>query len=195
MVDPLPFATFTFVISITPGPNNLMLTVSGATFGFRRTLPHMLGICLGCVVQLLAVCAGLGTLFLLWPPAQTVLRWAGAVYLVYLGWKLLGSRLGHTRQAPRPIAVMPALLFQFANPKAWIGSLTAASVFMPRELGPLERVTYLAGVETAITLPCVAIWALFGSSLSAWLTRPRAQLAFNAVMAAGLAATAVTMVL
>ena len=47
----LPLAMFAFVSSVTPGPNNVMLTASGATFGYRRSVPHMLGICLGVVVM------------------------------------------------------------------------------------------------------------------------------------------------
>ena len=90
MVDPLPFATYSFVMSITPCPNNVMLTASGAAFGFRRTIPHMLGISFGCAIQLLSVCAGLGAIFTQWPESQTVLRWVGALYLLYLGARMLG---------------------------------------------------------------------------------------------------------
>src|SRR6185437_3529904 len=89
MVDPVPFAIYAFVMSITPGPNNVMLTASGATFGFRRTVPHILGICFGFSAVLLAVCAGLDAIFTRWPELQTVLRWAGAAYLVYLSWRIL----------------------------------------------------------------------------------------------------------
>ena len=91
MIDPMPFATYSFVMSITPGPNNVMLTASGATFGFRRTVPHMLGISTGCGIQLLATCAGLGAAFARWPELQSVLRWAGALYLLYMGVRMLGS--------------------------------------------------------------------------------------------------------
>ncbi len=95
MVNPVPFAIYAFVMSITPGPNNVMLTASGATFGFRRTIPHMLGIELGLGIQLLAVCAGLGAIFTRWPQLQTVLRWVGAAYLLYLGVRMLsGTGLG-----------------------------------------------------------------------------------------------------
>ena len=108
MFDPLPYATYSFVMSITPGPNNVMLTASGANFGFRRTVPHLLGISTGCAVQLIAVCAGLGALFTRWPVLQTVLQWAGAAYLLWLGWKLVRSgevAEGHT---PQPISFLPS---------------------------------------------------------------------------------------
>src|SRR5690606_29051605 len=91
MAELLPIATYSFVMSITPGPNNVMLTASGATYGFRRTLPHLLGIAAGMAIQLVSVCAGLGALFGRWPHLQTILKWAGAAYLVYLGWRVLGA--------------------------------------------------------------------------------------------------------
>jgi len=93
MIDPLPFLTYTFVMSITPGPNNVMLTASGARFGMRRSLPHLLGISTGFNLQLLAVCAGLSVLFSRWPALQTLLSLLGAGYLVFLGWQLLRSEL------------------------------------------------------------------------------------------------------
>jgi len=195
MVDPVPFATFSLVMSITPGPNNIMLTASGATFGFRRTLPHMLGICLGCAVQLVAVCAGLGALFSLWPTVQSLLRWVGAAYLLYLGWRMLASRLGNAENSARPLSLVEAALFQFLNPKAWVMTLTAASVFMPRQLGAVAAETYMVGTMVLITLPCVAVWALFGTSLRTWLTRPLARLSFNVAMALALGVTGIIMVM
>jgi threonine/homoserine/homoserine lactone efflux protein len=195
MLDPVPFATFSFVMSITPGPNNIMLTASGATFGFRRTLPHMIGISAGCALQLLAVCAGLGAVFSLWPQVQTVLRYAGAAYLIYLGWRMLQVRLGDTKENARPFTFTEAALFQALNPKAWIMSLTAATVFMPRELTTLAADTYMVSTMVLIGLPCIAVWALFGTSLRTVLTRPGARLAFNVVMALALAVTGIIMVM
>src|SRR5579859_7775498 len=133
MVDPAPFAAYSFVMSITPGPNNVMLTASGATFGFRRTLPHMLGISTGCGIQLLAMCAGLGAVFTRWPEVQPVLRWAGALYLLYMGVRMLGSGPVGDRSSQRPVTFVEAALFQFLNPKAWIMTLTAASLFLPHD--------------------------------------------------------------
>lgn len=195
MVDVLPFVTYTFVMSITPGPNNLMLTTSGARFGLRRTVPHLLGICCGCGVQLLAVCSGLGLIFDRWPGLQTALGWAGAAYLLYLGWHLLRARETRSRAAARPLSFMGATLFQFLNPKAWIMTITAASLFLPRELGPVVRGSYMVGVMEGIGLPCMAVWALFGSSLRRFLEAPRGRWAFNTAMALALATTAVMMLL
>jgi threonine/homoserine/homoserine lactone efflux protein len=194
MPDPLPFITYTFVMSITPGPNNVMLTASGASFGFRRTLPHILGIGCGFIVQLLAVCAGLSALFARWPALQSALGWAGAAYLLYLGWQMLGRHDAAARHQVRPVSLLEAALFQFLNPKAWIMTVTAATLFLPRELGLIARAGYMAGVMEGIGLPCMTVWALCGSSLRGFLGAPRGRLAFNLAMALALATTAVMMI-
>jgi threonine/homoserine/homoserine lactone efflux protein len=195
MIDPLPFATYSFVMSITPGPNNVMLTASGANFGFRRTVPHILGISAGFSVVLLAVCAGLDALFTRWPEVQTVLRWAGAAYLVYLGWRLLRAGEAKAGESPKPLTLLEAAAFQFLNPKAWVMTLTAAAMFLPRELGFLTACAYMVGVMALINLPCVTVWALFGSSLRGFLGRPAGRVTFNAMMALALTVTGIAMVM
>jgi threonine/homoserine/homoserine lactone efflux protein len=195
MFDPVPYATYSFIMFITPGPNNVMLTASGANFGFRRTVPHMFGIIFGCAVQMIAVCAGLGALFHRWPIVQTVLQWVGAAYLLYLGWRLLGSgeiREGH---APQPIGFWRAAGFQFVNPKAWVMTLTAAALFLPPDIRLEAACAYLVSVMVVINLPSVAVWVLFGSALRRFLTRPARRVGFNIVMALALVATGVTMVM
>ena len=195
MIDPLPYALYSFVMSITPGPNNVMLTAAGATFGFRRSVPHMLGVCVGFSIELLAVCAGLGAIFTRWPDLQTVLRWVGAAYLLYLGVRMLGGGEARTGVTTRPVTFLEAALFQFLNPKAWVMTLTAATLFLPRELGVIAADAYMVAVMVLINLPCIAIWALFGSSLRSFLARPASRTGFNAAMAVALAATGLIMVM
>jgi threonine/homoserine/homoserine lactone efflux protein len=194
MLNPLPFATYSWVMWITPGPNNVMLTASGANFGFRRTLPHMLGICAGFALQMLAVCAGLGAIFSRWPHLQDGLRWLGAAYLLWLGWRLLRPAQADARKAPRPLTFLEAAAFQFLNPKAWVMNLTAATLFLPRELGAAAAAGYMLVWGVLVPAPCVLVWALFGTSLRAVLARPRGRIAFNSAMALALGVTAVMMV-
>jgi threonine/homoserine/homoserine lactone efflux protein len=194
MFNPLPFITYTFVMSITPGPNNVMLTASGARFGLRRTVPHILGIGCGFVVQLLAVCAGLAALFARWPALQSALGWVGAAYLLYLGYSLLGRRDSDAGTQPRPVSFLQAAAFQFLNPKAWVMTVTAATLFLPRELGLLASGGYMAAVMEGIGVPCMLVWALFGSSLRNVIGAPRGRKVFNAAMALALVTTAVMMV-
>jgi threonine/homoserine/homoserine lactone efflux protein len=194
MTDPLPFITYTFVMSITPGPNNVMLTASGANFGFRRTVPHILGIGFGFVVQLLAVCAGLSALFDRWPALQSALALVGAAYLLYLGWRMLRLEGAAARISTRPVSMLEGALFQFLNPKAWVMSLSAAALFLPQQLPPLARGVYMAGIMEGIGVPCMTVWALFGSSLRSFIGAPRGRRVFNLAMALALATTAVMMV-
>jgi threonine/homoserine/homoserine lactone efflux protein len=195
MTDPLPFVTYTFVMSITPGPNNVMLTAAGANFGFRRTLPHMLGIGCGFVVQLLAVCAGLAALFARWPQLQSAMAWVGAAYLLYLGWRMIGRHDGQLRANLRPVSFLQAAAFQFLNPKAWVMNLTAVTLFLPRELAPGAAAAYMLLWGVLLPAPCILVWALFGTSLRALLARPRGLLAFNFSMALALGVTALMMVI
>jgi threonine/homoserine/homoserine lactone efflux protein len=195
MVDPLPFAAYSFVMSITPGPNNVMLTASGAAFGFRRSVPHMLGISVGCGIQLLAVCAGLGAIFTRWPDLQNALRWVGALYLLYLGARMLGSAPASSGVSSRPVTFLEAAIFQFLNPKAWVMTLTAATLFLPHELGVLAAGAYMLGIMVVMNMPCIAVWVLFGSSLRRFLERPASRMGFNAAMAVALATTGVIMVM
>ena len=195
MVDPLPFAAYSFVMSITPGPNNVMLTASGATFGFRRTIPHLLGVSVGFGIELLLVCAGLGAVFTRWPEIQAMLRWVGAIYLLYLGARMLASGPANAASSARPVTFLEAAVFQFLNPKAWIMTITAATLFLPHELGVLAAGAYMLLIMVIMNMPCTAVWALFGSSLRRFLERPASRMGFNAAMAVALAATGVIMVL
>ena len=195
MLDPTPFATYSFVMSITPGPNNVMLTASGATFGFKRTVPHMLGIVAGFSVVLFAVCAGLDAVFTRWPEIQTALRWIGAAYLLYLAWRILRSGEAQTAQSRKPLTALEAAGFQFVNPKAWMMTVTAAAMFLPRELGVLTASSYMVGIMAVTNLPCIAVWAMFGSSMRGFLAKPRGRMIFNIVLSLALAVTGIAMVL
>ncbi len=194
MLDPLPCATYAFVMSITPGPNNVMLTAAGANFGLRRTLPHILGITCGFGSQVAAVCCGLGVVFTRWPQLHLALKWVGAAYLLYLGWQLLRARGAAAGESGKPVTFVEAAAFQYLNPKAWVISLTAATLFLPPQLGQLLASSFVTAIVALVNLPCITAWAIFGSSLRLTLTRPVARRTFNGVMAVALAATGVMMV-
>jgi threonine/homoserine/homoserine lactone efflux protein len=194
MLDPLPCATYAFVMSITPGPNNVMLTAAGANFGLRRTLPHILGITCGFGSQVAAVCCGLGVVFTRWPQLHLALKWVGAAYLLYLGWQLLRARGAAAGESGKPVTFAEAAAFQYLNPKAWVISLTAATLFLPPQLGQLLASSFVTAIVALVNLPCITAWAVFGSSLRLTLTRPVARRTFNGVMAVALAATGVMMV-
>lgn len=190
MTQLLPMMMYCFVMSITPGPNNLMLTASGANFGYRLTLPQVLGCVAGNVALTMIACNGLGQLFVAFPVAQTVLRTGGAVYLLWLAWKLAQARMGDA-QALRPFTFLEGVMFQAFNPKSWIRAITLASVFMPAGANPLTAGLAISLIGAVIAVPCLSMWALFGVAMRSVLTDPRKQRVFNLVMAVALVLLAV----
>lgn len=183
-------SAFAFVSSITPGPNNLMLMASGANFGFRRTVPHMLGIAIGFMVMVLLVGAGLSKLFRAFPAAHLALKTMSVAYLLFLAWKIAqaappepGAEAGH------PFTFLQAALFQWVNPKAWAMALTAISTYTPSQ--QIGAVALTALVFGAINLPSVSSWALLGLKMRRVLSSPARLRLFNAAMALLLAASLV----
>lgn len=168
-------AGFAFVTSITPGPNNLMLLASGTHFGWRRSLPHLLGISFGFGVMLALVGLGLGEVFQRAPWLHEVLKWASLAYLLYLAWRVATAAPPRDdgRSEGRPMGFMAAALFQAVNPKAWAMALTAVTAY-----GGLG-VWVITAVFVAINLPCCGSWAMLGAQMRRWLHRPRALQAFN----------------
>ena len=189
--DLLPLMTYCFVMSSTPGPNNVMLATSGALFGYRRALPQIFGQLTGVAVQTYVTCLGLGGLFVAFPVLHQVLRVAGALYLVYLAWKLSASSLGDARET-RPLRFAQAALFQAVNPKSWVRAVTLATVFMPAGLSAPLGALLVAVVGVVIGFPAVSLWALFGVAIRHALTDPRKQRLFNLSMGATLVVLAIS---
>lgn len=180
---------FSFATTITPGPNNLMVTASGAAFGLRRTMPHIVGIAVGFSVMALAVAAGLGALFEQWPLLHRVLQGLGTAYLLYLAWKIYRAgqvqiQAGNEGSNARPLTFMQAALFQWVNPKAWTMAITALAAFTLPQPYHLWSAATVVAVFFLMCFPCTAVWTLLGQSLVRWLKSDRARLWFNSSLAA-----------
>ena len=154
----------------TPGPNNAMLTASGMKFGFVRTLPHLIGIPLGHILQIGLTCFGLANLFLLYPQVQFYMKILCFIYLVYLGWKMIGSFSMIQKETGRPLRFYEASLFQFINPKAWSIAVTVALVFFQLKKIFLLELRLLLLQLLVICFPTISLWALFGSGLRRFIT-------------------------
>jgi threonine/homoserine/homoserine lactone efflux protein len=187
------FAGFALVSSITPGPNNLMLMASGANFGFRRTVPHMLGIGIGFSLMVLLVGVGLVGVFEAFPRVHVVLKVAGAVYLLWLAWKIATAAApGEGRSGGRPMTFAEAALFQWVNPKAWAMALTAVTLYVPdRSFG---AVVVIAAIFGAINLPSVSLWTVLGQGVRKFLANRRWLRLFNGAMAILLILSVVPMI-
>jgi threonine/homoserine/homoserine lactone efflux protein len=173
---------FAFVTSVTPGPNNMMLLASGVNFGFRRTVPHMLGISLGHAVMVFLVGLGIAGLFKAWPPALLILKLASVAYMLWLAWKIAHAAApDEGRGQARPMTFLQAAAFQWVNPKAWAMALGAVAAYVPEPSA--WSYASVALVFAAVNLPSVSVWAGAGQALRAWLEAPGRLRAFNWGMA------------
>lgn len=188
MID-LPLMTYVATMSVTPGPNNIMLAASGVNFGFRRTLPHLLGVSAGNSVQVLIVASGLAWVMGWLDALRLPLVVVGCGYLLWLA--LRQARAGQPGRGGRvsPLGFVAAALFQWVNPKAWMMVLNVAILFLPRDADWMTAAG-LALLCMSVNLPCITVWAVAGARLRTWLQQPAALMAFNYTMAALLAATA-----
>ncbi len=157
--------SFYFVMYVTPGPNNAMVLTSGIKFGFLKTIPHMSGITIGHITQLILVCLGLGKIFQIFPEIQNILKIVCAIYLLYLGYKIIGSFSKIKEDDSRPLKFYEAALFQIINPKAWTISTMAASSFLPKEGNLIVSIFFISTTALIICPLSISPWAAFGSAI------------------------------
>ena len=157
--------TFYFVMYITPGPNNAMVLTSGLKFGFLKSIPHMTGITIGHVTQLILVCLGLGKIFQVFPELQNILKILCAIYLLYLSYKIIGSFSKMKSDESRPLRFYEAALFQIVNPKAWTISSMAASGFLSENGNLFLSIIFISTVALIICPLSISPWAAFGSGI------------------------------
>ncbi|PHQ82631.1 MAG: hypothetical protein COB65_08750 [Thalassobium sp.] len=180
---------FAVVSSITPGPNNLMLMASGANFGLRRTIPHMLGISLGHGFMGFLLGIGLIAVFRAYPVIKQSMLVICSLYLAYLAWKIANAAAPKDAQADgKPLTFLQAAAFQWVNPKAVYMAITAQTYYAPGESG-WRGALVVAVVFALVNLPSVSIWAWGGTQVRRWLATPSRLRAFNWTMAAALMAT------
>ena len=182
--------TFYFVMYVTPGPNNAMVLASGLKFGFLKTIPHMSGITIGHVLQLILVCLGLGKIFQIFPQLQNILKILCSLYLIYLGYKIIGSFSKIKKDDSRPLKFHEAALFQIVNPKAWTISSMAASGFIMNEMNLLLSIAVIAFVALVVCPLSISPWAGFGSAIRKFVKNKRMKITIEYLLAALLFITA-----
>jgi len=161
----LALVSFYFVMYVTPGPNNAMVLASGIKFGFLKTIPHMSGITIGHVLQTIVVCLGLGKIFQMFPEIQDILKIICALYLLYLGYKIVGSFSKIKDDGSRPLKFYEASLFQLVNPKAWTISTMVASSFLPKDEELIISIGFISITALIICPLSISVWAAFGSGI------------------------------
>ena len=193
----LALSVFAAVSSGTPGPNNLMILTSGVNFGMKRSMPHLMGITLGFCFMIFCVGMGLQTMFTVFPQLETVLRYGGTVYLLWLAWKIansgpISSGSGEGKSTgTKPMGFWAAAAFQWVNPKAWFMAISAITTYASTTGGgsKLLQVLLVVLIFGAINLPLVACWGWFGSVMRQFLQDPKNLKTFNLTMAVLLVAS------
>lgn len=177
-------ALFALVMTGTPGPNNVMLTASGANFGYRKSIPHFLGIGFGLISLIALNGAGLGVLFQTYPVIQQVLKVLGSGYLLYLAWKIAFSSMMNTgeEKVSKPMTCWEAILFQYLNPKAWMMSITAVGSFAYSGEGYWWSIAAISMIFLVVQVQTSSVWVGFGSFIRRWLSTPTAWQRFNVAM-------------
>ena len=184
----LAYFVFSIVTSVTPGPNNVMLTATGANVGIRRGLPHMFGISFGFGFMLFLLTAGVGTALVSNPTMLLVLKIAGIAVLLWLSWKIATAGRAKTAERERPIGFLAAAAFQWVNPKGWL--IAASSVtFLQPDIAPVWQAIFFGLTFVVLGTPCMLLWLGFGAAMQLLLKTDRALRIFNISMGVLLAAT------
>ena len=189
-------SAYNFVMYVTPGPNNSILTASSIKYGFVKTIPNIFGIPSGHGLQLALVCLGLGSLFTKFPILLDVLRYVGSAYILYLAYKMFGSiNISATEEKSRPLKYYEAILFQFVNPKAWVICITAVTLFYPEKENIIVGTIFMVFMSTIINIPSISIWALGGSIIRHYLKNNELKKVIEFFLAILLIATALSVLI
>ena len=187
--------SYYFVMYITPGPNNAMVLTSGLKFGFIKSIPHISGITIGHVLQLVLVCFGLGKIFIIFPFLQNILKILCAIYLLYLGYKIIGSFSKIKEDGSRPLKFHEAALFQIVNPKAWTISSMAASGFLPKEGDLIVSIIFISSIALIVCPISISPWAAFGAAIKNLVKNLKIKVLIEYFLAFLLLITAILIVL
>lgn len=185
---------FAMAASWTPGPNNMMLAASGATFGWRATVPHAMGVALGFPLMIFLIALGLGEIFQRSVGLRTGLAWGGFAVILYLGWRIAMAGSAKTGARTRPLNFFETAAFQWINPKGWVMAVAAAATYASGG-APLREAGVLAAVFLAVSLPGAQGWTLFGVGIGRMLGTGARLRTFNVTMGLLLASSALLLVL
>lgn len=176
---------FSFATSMTPGPNNIMLLSSGLTFGYKRTIPHILGVIIGFPLMSIFVGLGLGEFFKAYPSAFTLLKIAGIVYLLWLAWKIANATptFKENDKDAQPLTFLPIVLFQWINPKNWMKIITAMSVYVTSIEHATTQIIVIALIFFSTVCISANSWALGGVVLKKFIKSDKGIKRFNLIMA------------
>ncbi len=186
----LPFFTFIAIGSITPGPNNLMLAASGMNYGYRRTIPHMLGIAVGFALLLVLCMLGAGAVFEAFPALKLVMKVIATVFMTYLASKIfMAGRVELEEDKSKPLTFLQGAAFQFVNPKSWVVGLLAVATMLPEGASTVEKTIIILITIALTSAVSMNTWTLSGKAMARLFTKRKYRRIVNAILALLLLAT------
>jgi len=190
----LAISLFAFVMSVTPGPNNIMLLASGAQFGYQKTLPHVFGILVGIAFLLASILLGLGAVIERYPAFYDLLKVLGSVYLFWLAWKITTASteptlINNDQAKTKPMSLFGAACFQFVNPKAWAMCVGSISTFTLSGDQYIESGLWIMLCFAVNGFIAISLWAYLGVGIAQRLTTTKRKKRFNYTMGAMTVAT------
>lgn len=179
----LPISIFTVIATITPGPNNILLAHSGAYFGIKKTIPHILGIRIGMICLQTCILFGLGQLFIAYPKIQFILSLIACIYILKLAFTISKAKPPSSNKDHQPFNIIQAAGFQLINPKSWAMLLTASSAFTLA--GDLYWSSAFLSILlfNTVSIPCAFVWVTIGKLIAKKLQNPHFNQKFNLTMA------------
>jgi threonine/homoserine/homoserine lactone efflux protein len=189
MNDIVPMLMFGVASTLTPGPNNFMMMNSGLNFGVKRSMPHFFGVCIGFPIMVMIVALGFGTIFLKYLWIKQLLKFVGSAYILYLAWCIV-STIAKPKEntVAKPFSFLQACVFQWVNPKAWLMTIGAISIFSNSDSQFQDAIT-LSTIFLCTCLPCLGVWLIGGTFLQKILKNEKQQKIFNIIMALCLVAS------
>ena len=178
--------SFAIATAFSPGPNNLMLLSSGLTFGYKKTIPHILGVMVGFPIMVIAVGLGVERVFEMFPKLYDILKVLGLGYLLWMAWQIAnssGSMSSDDGKRQKPFTFIQAGLFQWLNPKAWIMAITATTSFTTSSTHLFLQIMIIAFVYLLVGIGSTNAWALGGLFLQRIISNERRVKIFNVCMA------------
>ena len=187
----LTLISFVLITTYTPGPNNISAASMGVLYGYKRTLPYMLGMVSGFFVML--TLSGLVSGFLLEqiPAFETILRIAGALYILWLAWHTLKASYTFDEEEQKPLGFIQGFLLQVLNVKVIVYGLTLYGTFLANKIPSFFHLVLSAALFASVGFTSVTLWTLFGAGIRKYLNRPKVRQAVNIVLALLLVYTAV----
>ena len=164
----------------SPGPNVILITASGARFGFQRTIPHVFGVALGVGVIAAVTGIGIGTLITAQPALGFALKIIASLWILWMAYNLWRADPAQKKESDKPFTFVEAILFQWVNPKVWAVALSATAYVTA--LAPVQQAMILAATFSGTNLGVCTFWAVAGSLLSYLLTNAAAWRIFMRIM-------------